>query len=55
MLETYNNEMINGLVAEPDLLIWEFGKKRKFSADFKRSAVAYYELLPEDGSRGAYS
>ena len=43
-----------GLVTEPDLPIWESGKKRRFPEDFKRRAVAYYESLPEDGSRGAY-
>ena len=53
-METHNNEMTMGLVREPDLPIWESGKKRVFPEDFKRRAVAYYESLPEDGSRGAY-
>ena len=53
-MEIYSNEVTKGLVSEPDLPIWESGKKRKFPEDFKRRAVAYYESLPEDGSRGAY-
>jgi transposase len=39
---------------EPELPQWEPGQKRRFPEDFKRRAVAYYESLPEDGSRGAY-
>ena len=53
-MEMYSNEVTKGLVSEPDLPIWESAKKRKFPEDFKRRAVAYYESLPEDGSRGAY-
>lgn len=34
--------------------VWAPGQKRIFPEDFKRRAVAYYDSLPEDGSRGAY-
>ena len=39
---------------EPELPKWESGQKRRFPEDFRRLAVAYYESLPEDGSKGAY-
>ncbi len=39
---------------EPDLPIWKPGQKRTFPEDFKRRAVAYYDSLPEDGSKGSY-
>ena len=39
---------------EPKVPEMEPGRKRVFSEDFKRRAVAYYDSLPEDGSKGAY-
>ncbi len=39
---------------EPDLPIWKPGQKRTFPEDFKRRAVAYYDSLPEDRSKGSY-
>lgn len=39
---------------EPDLPTWKPGQKRTFPEDFKRRAVAYYDSLPEDGSKGSY-
>ena len=41
-------------LVEPDLPIWKPGQKRMFPEDFKRRAVAYYDSLPEDGSKGSY-
>jgi len=43
-----------GLPVEPELPKWEPGQKRTFPEDFKRRAVAYYDSLPEDGSKGSY-
>ncbi len=42
------------LPGEPELPIWEPGQKRMFPEDFKRRAVAYYDSLPHDGSKGSY-
>ena len=42
------------MLVEPELPKWESGQKRRFPEDFRRLAVAYYESLPEDGSKGAY-
>lgn len=39
---------------EPDLPVWKPGQKRTFSEDFRRRAVAYYDSLPDDGSKGSY-
>jgi transposase-like protein len=39
---------------EPDLPVWKPGQKRTFPEDFKRRAVAYYDSLPDDGSKGSY-
>jgi transposase len=42
------------VVVEPELPECEPGKKRIYTQDFRMRAVAYYDSLPEDGSRGAY-
>jgi hypothetical protein len=39
---------------EPEVPVWAAGQKRIFPEDFKRRAVAYYDSLPDDGSKGAY-
>jgi len=43
-----------GLPIEPELPQAVAGKKRRFPEDFRRRAVAYYDSLPNDGSKGAY-
>lgn len=49
------DNITNGAVPiEPEVPVWKPGQKRLFPEDFKRRAVAYYESLPEDGSRGGY-
>lgn len=48
------NTTSQAVPTEPELPIWEPGQKRLFSEDFKRRAVAYYDSLPDDGSKGAY-
>ena len=47
-----NNQ--RSLPVEPELPTWAPGEKRVFPEDFKRRAVAYYDSLPTDGSRGSY-
>lgn len=42
------------LPTEPELPETVAGKKRHFPEDFRRRAVAYYDSLPNDGSKGAY-
>lgn len=39
---------------EPEMPEVQAGKKRSFPEDFRRQAVAYYDSLPNDGSKGAY-
>lgn len=48
------NDNSEVMPVEPDMPIWEPGQRRNFPEDFRRRAVAYYDSLPEDGSRGAY-
>lgn len=50
------NEINNtdAVPVEPEMPTWAPGQKRIFPEDFRRRAVAYYDSLPEDGSRGAY-
>lgn len=43
-----------GLPTEPELPEVVTGRKRRFPEDFRRRAVAYYDSLPNDGSKGAY-
>lgn len=53
-MESKNSAKSTELPVEPELPKWESGQKRRFPEDFRRLAVAYYESLPEDGSKGAY-
>ncbi len=53
-MDTKHTDKPAGLPPEPELPKWEPGQKRTFPEDFKRRAVAYYESLPEDGSKGSY-
>jgi transposase len=53
-LDAKNTDKPTGLPPEPELPTWEPGQKRTFPEDFKRRAVAYYDSLPEDGSKGSY-
>ena len=39
---------------EPEVPESTPGKKRVFPEDFRRRCVAYYDSLPNDGSKGAY-
>lgn len=39
---------------EPELPESIPGKKRSFPEDFRRRCIAYYDSLPNDGSKGAY-
>lgn len=53
-MEKENNNIAGAVPVEPVLPTWEPGKKRLFPEDFRRRAVAYYDSLPDDGSKGAY-
>ena len=53
-METRKPARSTEVPAEPELPKWEPGQKRTFPEDFKRRAVAYYDSLPEDGSKGSY-
>jgi hypothetical protein len=53
-LDTMSTDKPAGLPTEPELPKWEPGQRRTFPEDFKRRAVAYYDSLPEDGSKGSY-
>lgn len=53
-MDTKATDRSTGVPVEPDLPKWEAGQKRRFPEDFRRRAVAYYESLPEDGSKAAY-
>ena len=53
-MDAKNTDKPAGLPPEPELPKWEPGQKRTFPEDFKRRAVAYYDSLPEDGSKGSY-
>lgn len=53
-MNTGNADQPAGLPVEPEPPKWKSGQKRMFPEDFKRRAVAYYDSLPEDGSKGAY-
>lgn len=47
-------ETPNTIPTEPELPEVAAGLKRNFPEDFRRRAVAYYDSLPNDGSKGAY-
>ena len=53
-METMNTHKAPELPLEPEPPKLEAGRKRAFPEDFKRRAVAYYDSLPEDGSKGSY-